>query len=117
MMRAFSLAEAREWLQATLAGARTDAGELWFDGVSTDTRLVGDGQLFVALRGERFDGHEFLGQALTQGAVAAVVDTEVTDVAIPQLVVSDTVQALADLASANRSGSAARLVAITGSSG
>ena len=60
MMRAFSLAEAREWLQATLAGARTDAGELWFDGVSTDTRLVGDGQLFVALRGERFDGHEFL---------------------------------------------------------
>ncbi len=117
MMRAFSLAEAREWLQATLAGARTDAGELWFDGVSTDTRSVGDGQLFVALRGERFDGHEFLGQALTQGAVAAVVDTEVTDVAIPQLVVSDTVQALADLASANRSGSAARLVAITGSSG
>ncbi len=117
MMRAFSLAEAREWLQATLAGARTDAGELWFDGVSTDTRSVGDGQLFVALRGERFDGHEFLGQALTQGAVAAVVDTEITDVAIPQLVVSDTVQALADLASANRSGSAARLVAITGSSG
>lgn len=117
MMRAFSLAEAREWLQATLAGARTDAGELWFDGVSTDTRSVGEGQLFVALRGERFDGHEFLGQALTQGAVAAVVDTEVTDVAIPQLVVSDTVQALADLASANRSGSAARLVAITGSSG
>ncbi len=36
MMRAFSLAEAREWLQATLAGARTDAGELWFDGVSTE---------------------------------------------------------------------------------
>lgn len=117
MMRAFSLAEAREWLQATLAGARTDAGELWFDGVSTDTRSVGDGQLFVALRGERFDGHEFLGQALKQGAVAAVVDTEVTDVAIPQLVVSDTVQALADLASGNRSESAARLVAITGSSG
>ncbi|WP_226597641.1 UDP-N-acetylmuramoyl-tripeptide--D-alanyl-D-alanine ligase [Marinobacter nauticus] len=117
MMRAFSLAEAREWLQATLAGARTDAGELWFDGVSTDTRSVGDGQLFVALRGERFDGHEFLGQALKQGAVAAVVDTEVTDVAIPQLVVSDTIQALADLASGNRSESAARLVAITGSSG
>ncbi|MEC8896975.1 MAG: UDP-N-acetylmuramoyl-tripeptide--D-alanyl-D-alanine ligase [Pseudomonadota bacterium] len=117
MMRAFSLAEAREWLQATLAGARTDAGELWFDGVSTDTRLVGDGQLFVALRGERFDGHEFLGQALKQGAVAAVVDTEITDVAIPQLVVSDTVQALADLASGNRSESTARLVAITGSSG
>ncbi|WP_226611374.1 UDP-N-acetylmuramoyl-tripeptide--D-alanyl-D-alanine ligase [Marinobacter nauticus] len=117
MMRAFSLAEAREWLQATLAGARTDAGELWFDGVSTDTRSVGDGQLFVALRGERFDGHEFLGQALKQGAVAAVVDTEITDVAIPQLVVSDTVQALADLASGNRGESAARLVAITGSSG
>ena len=117
MMRAFSLAEARQWLQATLAGPRTDAGELWFDGVSTDTRSVGEGQLFVALRGERFDGHEFLGQALKQGAVAAVVDTEITDVAIPQLVVGDTVQALADLASGNRCESTARLVAITGSSG
>lgn len=117
MMRAFSLAEAGHWLGATLAGPRVNASDLWFEGVSTDTRSVGKGQLFVALRGERFDGHDFLEQALEQGAVAAVVDTEVAGVAMPQLVVGDTVQALADLASGNRRESTARLVAITGSSG
>ncbi|MGC8121610.1 UDP-N-acetylmuramoyl-tripeptide--D-alanyl-D-alanine ligase [Marinobacter sp. VGCF2001] len=117
MMRAFSLVEARQWLQATPAGSRVNPADIWFDGVSTDTRSVDKGQLFVALRGERFDGHEFLELALKQGAVAAVVETEVVSVAIPQLVVDDTVQALAMLAAGNRRESAAQLVAITGSSG
>ena len=94
-MRAFSLAEAQGVLQATLAGAPVDADTLRFDGVSTDTRAVKPGQLFVALRGDRFDGHKFLEQARVQGAVAAVVDTADDSVAMPQLVVADTVNALA----------------------
>src|SRR5690554_5243274 len=98
MMRAFSLAEAQGFLQATLAGAPVDADTLRFDGVSTDTRAVKPGQLFVALRGDRFDGHKFLEQARVQGAVAAVVDTADDTVAMPQLVVADTVNALAGLA-------------------
>ena len=44
-----------------------------FGGVSTDSRSVGRGELFVALRGERFDGHEYLAQASERGACAAVV--------------------------------------------
>lgn len=117
MMRAFTLAEARDWLQAALAGGLVEPGSIRFDGVSTDTRSVGPGQLFVALRGEHFDGHEFLAQAQAQGAVAAVVDTEDSTVAMPQLVVTDTVNALAQLAAGNRQESSAQFVAITGSSG
>ncbi|GGC82340.1 UDP-N-acetylmuramoyl-tripeptide--D-alanyl-D-alanine ligase [Marinobacter halophilus] len=117
MMRAFSLAQARDWLQATMAGTPADADSIRFDGVSTDTRSVGPGQLFVALRGEHFDGHEFLAQAQAQGAIAAVVDTEDGAVAIPQLVVADTVNGLAQLAAGNRNESGAQLVAVTGSSG
>lgn len=117
MMRAFSLAEASRWLDARLAGLAVNASDLCFEGVSTDTRSVAERQLFVALRGDHFDGHRFLAQALAQGAVAAVVDTEMPGVAIPQLVVKDTVQALAALARGNRGDSRAELVAITGSSG
>ncbi|RMJ05356.1 UDP-N-acetylmuramoyl-tripeptide--D-alanyl-D-alanine ligase [Marinobacter litoralis] len=117
MMRAFSLAEAKSWLGASLAGKPVDAEKVQFKGVSTDTRAVGGGQLFVALRGERFDGHEFLEQARSQGAVAAVVDSADDSVQLPQLVVDDTVNALAALAAGNRNESSAQLVAITGSSG
>jgi UDP-N-acetylmuramoyl-tripeptide--D-alanyl-D-alanine ligase len=73
--------------------------------------------LFVALRGEHFDGHKFLEKAEAQGAVAAVVDARNAALKIPQLVVSDTVAALAQLAKGNRDASHARLVAVTGSSG
>lgn len=117
MMRAFSLAEARDWLQATVAGSVAALDAVRFDGVSTDTRSVVPGQLFVALRGERFDGHGFVRQAMEQGAVAAVVDTADSSLAIPQLVVADTVDALARLAAGNRDESSARLLAVTGSSG
>ncbi|MGM0953851.1 MAG: UDP-N-acetylmuramoyl-tripeptide--D-alanyl-D-alanine ligase [Pseudomonadota bacterium] len=117
MMRAFLLAEARDWLQASMAGPDVEPRELQFSGVSTDTRGVTEGQLFVALRGEHFDGHGFLEQARARGAVAAVVDTADESVSIPQLVVTDTLEALAALAAANRNESNAQLVAITGSSG
>lgn len=116
-MRAFSLAELQGWLSADLAGAQVGPESVHISGVSTDTRSVGEGQLFVALRGDRFDGHKFLQQAWSQGAVAAVVDTADESVEIPQLVVRDTVNALAALAAGNRDESSARLVAITGSSG
>lgn len=117
MMRAFSLAEARDWLGARLGGSSVNADEVGFSDVGTDTRKVHPGQLFVALRGERFDGHRFLSDAQSAGAVAAVVEQEDTSVAMPQLVVADTVQALAQLAAGNRNESTAELVAITGSSG
>ncbi len=115
MMRAFSLAEAQQWTGATCSHSGLEGIE--FTGVSTDTRSIGPGQLFVALRGDNFDGHGFLQMARDCGAVAAVVDEADATVDLPQLVVSDTVNALAQLAGGNRNESTARLVAVTGSSG
>ncbi|MEK6243709.1 MAG: Mur ligase domain-containing protein, partial [Pseudomonadota bacterium] len=66
-----SLAEAAGAMGARLAGGGADGREeVRFQGVSTDTRSVGKGQLFVAIRGERFDGHDFLAMAKERGAVA-----------------------------------------------
>lgn len=115
MMRAFSLAEAQRWLGAECAAE--DLASVMFTGVSTDTRTLERGQLFVALRGENFDGHRFLQQAWEHGAAGVVVDAPDSSVSLPQLVVSDTLMALARLASVNRRESTARVLAITGSSG
>ncbi|WP_273208070.1 UDP-N-acetylmuramoyl-tripeptide--D-alanyl-D-alanine ligase [Marinobacter subterrani] len=115
MMRAFSLAEAQRWLGAECAAE--DLASVMFTGVSTDTRTLERGQLFVALRGENFDGHRFLQQAREHGAAGVVVDAPDSSVSLPQLVVSDTLMALARLASVNRRESTARVLAITGSSG
>ncbi|APX93628.1 UDP-N-acetylmuramoyl-tripeptide--D-alanyl-D-alanine ligase [Halomonas sp. 1513] len=90
------------------------------DTITTDTRALGADALFVALRGERFDGHDFLAQARAAGAAAAVVEHPVDD-PLPQLVVSDTRLALGLLGLARRrawgQASAGRLAAITGNSG
>lgn len=115
MMRAFSLAEARDWTGARCAAQSLES--VRYEGVSTDTRTLAQGDLFVALRGENFDGHRFLAKAQEAGAVAAVVDTEDSSITIPQLVVTDTVEALARLAEGNRKESTVQLVAVTGSSG
>ncbi len=68
-----SLAEAAAAMRARVAGA-DGVEEIRFDGVSTDTRSVGKSQLFVAIRGERYDGHDFLAVAKERGAAAALVD-------------------------------------------
>ena len=85
-------------------------------GISTDTRLIGPDQVFVALVGERFDGHAFVEQACRQGAVAAVVSKTVAcDCA--QIVVEDTRIALGLIAQAWRKQFAIPLIAVTGSNG
>ncbi len=61
---------------AQAISARLEGGNAWFDGVSTDSRAVRPGELFVALKGERFDGHEFVAQAFERGAAAAIVAVE-----------------------------------------
>ena len=112
MIRPYSLSEAAWWFGATPTGA-----EGTFSSVSTDTRSLQPGDLFVALRGENFDGHRFLADAARAGAVAAVVEQANPELPLPQLVVADTTRALADIALANRLESRARVVAVTGSSG
>ncbi|MEX0603612.1 MAG: UDP-N-acetylmuramoyl-tripeptide--D-alanyl-D-alanine ligase [Marinobacter sp.] len=112
MMRSFLLSEAARWL-----GATAPVTDISFQGVCTDTRTINPGDLFVALRGERFDGHRFLADAVKAGASSLVVETLVPSIMVPQIKVADTTEALATLAFGNRRDSNARFVAVTGSSG
>lgn len=85
-------------------------------GVSIDSRKVAAGDLFVALRGEHVDGHDFLAQAAGNGAIAAMVETpQAVDIA--QLVVDQCETALGRIAAYNRSRFAGEVVAVTGSAG
>jgi UDP-N-acetylmuramoyl-tripeptide--D-alanyl-D-alanine ligase len=89
-----------------------------FDGVSTDTRAVKRGELFVALRGERFDGHDFLAAAAERGATGAIVDRGYRKaLPLPAVVVDDTRRALGELARHWRRRFSPALVAVTGSNG
>lgn len=107
-----SLSQAASVLQARLKNR--DAG---FTGVSTDTRTLARGDLFVALRGERFDGHAFLEEARAAGAAAVMVDTDAVDTILPAIVVEDTRRALGQLGAHWRGRFSLPLVALTGSSG
>ncbi|WP_426113746.1 UDP-N-acetylmuramoyl-tripeptide--D-alanyl-D-alanine ligase [Pseudomonas sp. DSP3-2-2] len=98
--------------------ARQVGEDCTFDGVSIDSRAIVPGQLFVALTGPRFDGHDYLDQVAAKGAVGALVEREVAGSTLPQLVVLDTRRALAQLGAMNRNAFVDKPVAaITGSSG
>ncbi len=89
-------------------------------GVATDSRAVAPGDLFVALRGESFDGGDFAGAAIAAGAIAAVVPAKTASAmraGTPRIVVDDGQRALGDLAAAVRRRSNATVVAVTGSVG
>ncbi len=90
--------------------------ELPISGVSIDSRQLEAGDLFVAITGERFDGHTFAGDALAAGARAVVVEKGRSHV-VPRIEVADTSTALRDLASRRRSELTMPVVAITGSTG
>lgn len=111
MIRSWTLSE----LQHPLA-AQDMTADARFRRVSTDTRKIKPGDLFVALSGERFDGNQFVQNAAEAGAVAAVV-SELQDCNIPQLLVADTLKALGQLAALNRAEFNGPVAAITGSSG
>ena len=85
--------------------------------VSTDTRQLREGDLFVALRGERFDAHEFLPQARAAGAVAAIAEHGLAESGLPGLLVPDAKQALGLLSQAWRAGKHLPVIAVTGSNG
>jgi UDP-N-acetylmuramoyl-tripeptide--D-alanyl-D-alanine ligase len=88
-----------------------------FQSVSINTREIVAGDVFVALKGERFDAHDFIVDAQAKGAKALVVEKEVVDCSLPQWVVSDTTKALGHIAQAQRGHFKGQVVAITGSSG
>jgi UDP-N-acetylmuramoyl-tripeptide--D-alanyl-D-alanine ligase len=110
-MRALNLSELQAPLAAQLLGIDQEVTR-----VSTDSRTVQAGDLFVALQGEHFDGHAYLSQVHSEGAAAALVSKAVADT-FPQLLVTDTQRALGLLGAYNRHLYSGPLVAITGSSG
>jgi len=104
-------------LQGELRGEQCNkAKTLHFSGISTDTREVTPGQLFVALGGPHFDGHDFVIEAVHKGAVAVVVAHSV-DAPVPQIIVSDPRRAYAQLGANWRQQFTIPLIAITGSNG
>ena len=97
---------------------RPENDDLAFEGISTDSRTVGEGDLFIALSGESFDGHDFVADAIARGARGAVVSRQATGIEGAQMYpVEDTLTALGDLAHHRGSFLDARVVGITGSSG
>jgi UDP-N-acetylmuramoyl-tripeptide--D-alanyl-D-alanine ligase len=92
-------------------------GDIVVTRVHSDTRTLRAGDLFVALKGERFDGHDMLADAKAKGAVAALAQRGLADARLPGLQVPDTQQALEQLATAWRARFQLPLIAVTGSNG
>ena len=110
-MISVTLSQLTDILNGELQGA-----DITLDAVTTDTRKLTPGCLFVALKGERFDAHDFADQAKAGGAGALLVSRPL-DIDLPQLIVKDTRLAFGELAAWVRQQVPARVVALTGSSG
>ena len=115
--RAVSLASIAAAIESTVPGVRRD-GDASVADVHIDSRTVTDGSLYVAIRGSRADGHDFVGSAIEHGAAAVVVDTA-PEAEIPYLTVDDTRQALGWIAAHVHGNPAAELplTGITGTNG
>lgn len=103
-------------LIAHWAGGELHGDDVSIDAVSNDTRSLGAGSLYVALRGERFDGHDFAADALVRGASAVLVE-RLLPLELPQVLVADSEIALAKIAAGMQRDRATQVFAITGSNG
>lgn len=110
-MRPVQLVDIARWTEGRLIGADATVTT-----ISTDTRAIAPGALFVALRGERFDAHDFVAQAEAAGAAAVMVSRPV-ETTLPQVHVADTEEALGELAAGLQQGRPAVVLALTGSNG
>ncbi|QIG81849.1 UDP-N-acetylmuramoyl-tripeptide--D-alanyl-D-alanine ligase [Stakelama tenebrarum] len=104
------------WTASEIAAATSGTASTGFEvsGVTFDSREVGPGDLFLALKGETTDGHRYLDQAFAQGAAGAVVSA---DTPHPHVRVADTMTALEDLGRASRARMAGKVIGVTGSVG
>jgi UDP-N-acetylmuramoyl-tripeptide--D-alanyl-D-alanine ligase len=105
-----------EQIASTIDGARVTR-DAYFQGVSTDSRQLMPGSLFVALRGERFDAHDFLGQVVDKPLAAVVVERLPEHYPLPALVVPDTLAALGRIGNFWRRRFAIPVIGVTGSNG
>jgi UDP-N-acetylmuramoyl-tripeptide--D-alanyl-D-alanine ligase len=114
-----SITQLVDILDATPVNLSDKAAAALLGGIMTDTRSLKPGHLFLALRGEKFDGHDFAGVAVEQGAIAAITDrrTGTQLNGVPQLQVEDTLQAYQQIARWWRDQFDIPVIAVTGSVG
>lgn len=109
-----------QWLLSELAAAVSGSliGEdIAVNAVGIDSRVLVGGEVFIALQGPTFDGHDYARQAQEKGAVALLLNRALDDINLPQVIVDDTRQALGEMAAAWRQRYSVQLVAVTGSNG
>ena len=110
-MERFTLAQAAEWTKGEAKG------EAALTAVTTDSRQIPPDALFLPLKGERFDAHDFIGKAIENGAAAVMSHRENEEYPVPALYVENTSQALLDLAGGYRALCGGTVVGVTGSVG
>lgn len=113
-MALFSL---EEILSVTKGSIKGKFDKVYATGVSTDSRKIEEGNVFIALKGETFDGHDFIEEAVKKKAAIAVVNRECGIMDLPCVEVDDTLKALQALAAFHRQRFSIPVIAITGSSG
>lgn len=107
-----SLGQVQPWLSNA-----SIIGDVDFNGISTDSRNVAQGSLFIALRGERFDAHDFLSEVAAKGVAAIMAEYLPEGLSVPTLIVPDTRVALGELARGWRQQFSAPVIGVTGSNG
>jgi UDP-N-acetylmuramoyl-tripeptide--D-alanyl-D-alanine ligase len=118
MTQSLNLLEVAEKLDADICNQVIAEHVLGFSSLSIDSRTIKAGDLYVAIRGDKYDGHDFAKEAMDKGAVACVVEDKIDALEhYVQLVVSDTTRALGKIASIWRDKFHITLIAITGSCG
>ncbi len=117
MTRLVSVGNLTKILQASQDSLPISTQGTWVSSITTDTRDLREGALFVALVGERFDGHDFIEAAVARGAVAVVVQEGQERPDLPCVAVSDTLAAYQRLGQWWRNQQRAKIIAITGSVG
>lgn len=110
-MRPVALSQLASWCEGRHLGA-----DVTVNAVGTDTRNLQPGALFVALRGENFDAHEFIADAEAHGAGALLLHRDV-ETSLPRILCADTQEALGEIAAGMQKGRAAVVIALTGSNG
>ena len=113
-LQALSLGDLARAMSADLHG---DADRGGLGGVSIDSRTIAVGEVFFAIVGPRFDGHDFVADAVARGAAVVVASREIPEPPVPLLRVGSTTRALQDLARYVRTSAGIPLIAITGSTG
>ncbi|WP_429498606.1 UDP-N-acetylmuramoyl-tripeptide--D-alanyl-D-alanine ligase [Robbsia andropogonis] len=108
-MTMMTLAQAAQWIEGARVVGAADAAAIVIDRIVTDSRQAGAGDLFVALRGDRFDAHDFLDAVATQCVAAVIVARAPASFSRPYLLVPDTRRALGELARGWRRTFAARV--------